>query len=107
MTNQSEFVSFFELMSVISPKTEVNGFTSLLDKNVGGESVLVIITAALTEDIILRANKLAAEESVFVAYINLSGKALERNLENERFLLLNILGAGQEYLTGAVQEALE
>lgn len=107
VTNQSEFVSFFELMSVISPKTEVGGFTSLLDKNVGGESVLVIVTAALTEDIILRANKLAAEESVFIAYINLSGKPLERNPDNERFLLLNILGSGQEYLTGAVREALE
>ena len=107
VTNQSEFVSFFELMSVISPKTETGGFTSLLDKNVGGESVLVIITAALTEEIILRANKLAAEESVFIAYINLSGKPLERNLDNERFLLMNIRGAGQENLTEAVQEALE
>ena len=63
--------------------------------------------AALTEEIILRANKLAAEESVFIAYINLSGKPLERNLDNERFLLLNIRGAGQDYLTEAVREALE
>lgn len=107
VTNQSEFVSFFELMSVISPKSELGGFSSLMDKNVGGESVLVIVTAALTEDIILRANKLAAEESVFLAYINLSGKPLERSFENERFLLLNIRGAGQDYLTEAVCEALE
>lgn len=107
VTNQSEFVSFFELMSVISPKSELGGFSSLMDKNVGGESVLVIVTAALTEDIILRANKLAAEESVFVAYINLSGKPLERSFDNERFLLMNIRGAGQDNLTEAVCEALE
>lgn len=107
VTNQSEFVRFFELMSVISPKSEMGEFSSLMDKNIGGESVLVIVTAALTEDIILRANKLAAEESVFVAYINLSGKALERSFDNERFLLLNIRGAGQDYITAAVSEALE
>ena len=107
ITNQSEFVSFFELMSVISPKSELGGFSSLMDKNVGGESVLVIVTAALTEDIILRANKLAAEESVFIALVNLSGKSLERSLDSELFLLMNIRGAGQDYLTEAVSEALE
>ena len=107
ISNHSELVSFFELMSVISPKAEIDGITSLMDKNVGGESVLVIVTASFTEDIVLRANKLAAEESVFVAYINLSGKPIERNPDSERFLLLNIRGAGQEYLTEAVREALE
>lgn len=107
ISNHTEFESFFELMSVISPKSETSGFCSLLDKNVGGESILVIVTAALSEDIILRANKLAAEQSVFVAYINLSGKSLERNLDSERFLLFNIRGAGQENLTSAVHEALE
>ena len=107
ISNHSEFESFFELMSVISPKNEVGGLCSLIDKNVGGESILVIVTSSLTEDIVLRANKLAAEESVFVAYVNLSGRTLERSLENERFLLLNIRGAGQDYLTTAVREALE
>lgn len=107
ISNHSEFESFFELMSVISPKNEVGGLCSLIDKNVGGESILVIVTSSLTEDIVIRANKLAAEESVFVAYVNLSGRTLERSLENERFLLLNIRGAGQDYLTAAVSEALE
>lgn len=107
ISNHSEFESFFELMSVISPKNEVSGFGSLMDKNVGGESILVIVTPTLTEDIILRANKLAAEESVFIAYVNLSGRALERSLENERFLPVNIRGAGQENLTAAVREALD
>ena len=107
ISNHAEYENFFELMSVISPKSETSDFCSLLDKNVGGESVLVIVTASLTDDIILRANKLAAEESVFVAYINLSGKLLESSLENERFMLFNIRGAGQDYLTTAVHEALE
>ena len=107
ISNHSEFESFFELMSVISPKNEVSGFGSLMDKNVGEESILVIVTPTLTEDIILRANKLAAEESVFIAYVNLSGRALERSLENERFLPVNIRGAGQENLTAAVREALD
>lgn len=103
ISNVSEFESFFEIMSVISPKTK-GALALQLDKAAGGESVLVIITAALTEEIILHANQLASEETVFVAYINFSGKPLEIDRDNERFALLNIRGAGQDHLSASVNE---
>lgn len=103
ISNSTEFETFFDIMSVISPKTNVA--TALpLDKSAGEETVLVIITAALTEEIILLANQLASEETVFVAYINFSGKPLEIDRNNEHFELLNIRGAGQEHLSSAVNE---
>ncbi len=103
ISSPSEFEAFFEIMSVISPK--IKGASALpLDKSAGEETVLVIITAALTEEIILLANQLASGEAVFVAYINFTGKPLEIDRDNEHFTLLNIRGAGQEHLSASVGE---
>ena len=101
ISNSLEYEAFFEIMSVISPKTKG---ALLLDKSAGEETVLVIITASLSEEIVLLANQLASDETVFVAYINFSKKPLEIDRDNEHFTLLNIRGAGQDHLSAAVNE---
>ena len=102
VTNQAEFEKFFELMSVIAP----NGESFSTEKLMGEEAVLVIVTAALTDDIIALADRAASEEAVIVAYVNLSGKSPEINPENEKFIFMNICGAGQDYLSEAFREAV-
>jgi len=66
----------------------------------------VIVTAALTDDIIALADRAASEEAVVVAYVNISGKSPEINPENEKFIFMNIRGAGQDYLSEAFREAV-
>lgn len=101
ISNQAEFEEFFELMSVIAPNGE--GFST--DKIPDEEAVLVIVTAAITDEIYALASSAAAEKSVIVAYINLLGKPTEIIPENENFYFMNIRGAGQDYLSAAYREA--
>ena len=101
VSNSAEFEEFFELMSVITP----NGESFSADKD-GGEAVLVIVTAELTDEILSLANRAASVETVIVAYVNLSGKPTEISPETENFAFMNICGAGQEYLSEAFREAV-
>lgn len=101
VSNSVEFEEFFELMSVITPNSE----SFSLDKD-GGEAVLVIVTAELTDEILALANRAASVETVIVAYVNLSGKPTEITPETENFAFMNIRGAGQEYLSEAFREAV-
>lgn len=106
VSNRQEFQNFFELMSVISPKTVVCDFISLIKRAAGAESMLVLVTCALTEELLLTVNKFALEETVLVAYINLSGKAVERDYENGNFIFMNICGSGQDALTAAEERVI-
>ena len=99
ISNAGEFERFFQLMSVLPASAETCDFPSLIDEtDKSSAAVMVLITADLTEEVIYRARALCETCAVYLAFVNLTSKQVDRGLYEEEFLFLNIRGAGEEAL---------
>lgn len=104
--DKATFEEFFELMSVLPSRPQVNDFISLIDGiDVSSASALVLITSELDPELIARARAFSQTTAVFYAYLNLSSKPLDGDFSEEGFMLLNICGAGEKALNAAAENA--
>lgn len=106
ITSLPEFDSFYELMAVIPAAFESMAFADMFGKiDISGLSVLVIVTAELTDEIITAARSAAAACVVFLAYVNITEKPVDTSLyDNTEFLFLNIRGSDPSALDNAVEK---
>lgn len=110
VANQSEFNQFFDILSVLPIVADANGgeFTELVDKtDMSMAAAVVMITANLTDDVIVRAEELAKNSTVYLAYINLMAKPVDKQLYEQRFMFADIRGTGEEALRLAMAMAEE
>lgn len=104
--DKGAFERFFDTMSVIPPDLETEDIVSMIDRlDKSSVAILIIITDKLTEELIERAKIAAQQVTVFYVYLNLSGKSLAVDLSNERFLFVNVTGAGEDELKAALERA--
>lgn len=109
VTSIPEFDSFFEMMAVMPAAFEPMSFAELCDRcalnsgGLSGLSVLVIVTAELTEEIIAAARSASGSCAVFLAYVNITEKPVNTELyDNADFFFLNIRGTDPSALDTAV-----
>lgn len=99
ITNEGEFESFFDLMSVFPVSSEKYDYISLIDDtDVTSAAIVVLITPNLTEEIIERARNIAKSSTVYLAFINLAQRIVEDSLFEDEFLFLNVRGSGSDAL---------
>ncbi len=99
ITNEGEFDSFYELMSVFPVCSEKYDFVSVIDDtDVSSAALVVLITANLSEEVLARARTLSEFRTVYLAYINLAQRQVEASLYEEEFLFLNVRGSGSDAL---------
>ena len=99
VTNITEFERFFQLMSVIPAMADTCGLTTLIDEaDRSSAAVMVLITASLSPDIIVRARALSETCAVYLAYVNLSSRPVDNELYDDEFMFLDIRGEGEEAL---------
>lgn len=97
--NTTDFEFLYETMAEISPGVESPGIDALSeDLRAGEQSIVVMITADLSENTIRAANSAAFCGAVVVAYVNLEKLPLERNFSEDSFYLMNILDTGKNAL---------
>lgn len=99
ITNEGEFDSFFDLMSVFPVGGERYDYTSVIDDtDVSSAALVVLVTPNLTEEVIARARAVAGVCTVYLAYINLAQRAVDSELFEDEFLFLNVRGSGSDAL---------
>lgn len=99
ITNEGEFESFFDLMSVFPVGSERYDYVSLIDDtDVTSAALLVLITPGLTDEILERARNLSKFCTVYLAFINLAQRVVDEKLFEEDFLFLNVRGPGSDAL---------
>ena len=97
--NTTDFEFLYETMAEISPGPESPEIGVLTeDLHVGEQSIIVMITADLSENTVRAANSAAVCGAVVVAYVNLEKLPLERNYSEDSFYLMNILDTGKSAL---------
>ena len=103
--SNADFEHFFELMSILPANAEVCGFDDMLNElRAGEQSIIVLITPRISEQIVYMANSAAGMGTVILAYINLENAPLWRDFSGENFLLMNIRGTGRDALEESVEE---
>lgn len=109
ITNMQEFDSFYEMMTVLPAISEPFDVSYLFGKtNPEGLSVLVLITAELTGEIIAAARSAARACAVFLAFVNVSALPVDTALFDSReFLFLNICGTSDDAFSAAVEKLRE
>ena len=99
ISSAGEFENFYELMAVLPISTEQTDFAAVIDaSDKTTAAMMVLITANLTDEVIYRARAVAEHCAVYLAYINLSQRPVDRDLFEEEFLFFNICGSGEEAL---------
>lgn len=109
ITNVPEFDNFYEMMTVLPPSPEPLDISLLLGKtNLEGLSVLVLITAELTGEIIAAAHSASRYCAVFLAFVNVTAAPVDTALYDSRdFMFLNISGTDANAIPNAVQKLRE
>lgn len=106
--NPTDFELLYETMAEISPSPESLGIDVLSeDLRVGEQSIIVIITADLSENTVRAANLAAVCGAVVVAYVNLEKLPLERSYREDSFYLMNILDAGKSALKKSAEALVD
>lgn len=99
VTNEGEFESFFDLMSVFPVGGERYDYVSLIDDtDINSAAMVVLVTPNLTEEVLERARNIAKICTVYLAFINLAQRAVEDTLFEDEFLFLNVRGSGSDAL---------
>lgn len=99
ITNEGEFESFFDLMSVFPVSSERYDYVSMIDNtDINSAALVVLITPNLTEEILERARAIAKSCTVYLAFINLAQRAVDDELFEDEFLFLNVRGSGSDAL---------
>ena len=102
--SKADFEHFFELMSILPANAKVCDFSTMLSElRAGEQSIILLITPRITEEIVYMANAATSMGTVILAYINLEKAPLWRDFSGERFLLMNICGEDKEALDAAVE----
>lgn len=97
--NTTDFEFLYETMAEISPSPESLGIGALAeDIHAGEQSIIVMITADLSENTVRAANSEAFCGAVVVAFVNLEKTPLERSYSEDSFYLMNILDTGKTAL---------
>lgn len=109
ITNMQEFDSFYEMMAVLPPTSEPFDVSYIFGKaNLDGLSVLVLITAELTGEIIAAARSAARVCAVFLAFVNVDAAPIDTALyESREFWFLNICGTAADAFSAAVEKLRE
>lgn len=102
--NTTDFEFLYETMAEISPSPESFGIDVLSeDIHAGEQSIIVMITADLSESTVRAANSAAGCGAVVVAYVNLEKQPLERSYNEDSFYLMNILDTGKSALKSSAE----
>lgn len=108
ISNSAEFNRFFDTLAVLPVMLDASHeeFTELIDKTeLGMAAAVILVTAQLSEEVLSRASELAQTGIVYLAYINLTSKPVDKQLYEEQFLFMNIRGSGEEALKLALAMA--
>ncbi len=106
--DRTEFNRFFDILSVLPVVADANSseFSELIEKtDMSVAAAIVLITANLTNDVLTRAEELSENSTVYLAYVNLMSKPVDKQLYEHRFLFVDIRGTGEEALKLAVAMA--
>lgn len=99
ISNEGEFESFYDLMSVFPVSGEKYDYVSVVDDiDTSSAALVVMITPNLSEEVLERARTIAGNCTVYLAYINLAQRQVDQALFEEEFLFLNVRGSGSDAL---------
>lgn len=101
ITNRAEFESFFDVMSVLPVVSDSSHeeFIELVSRsNSGGAAAMVLITSELSEKLLMYAEEMTKSTSVYLAYVNIASRHVDKQLYSKPYLFFNICGSGQEAL---------
>ncbi len=102
VNDEGSWGRFYDLACVMPPDLETEDFAAVIDRvDKSAAAILILITDSLSEEFIERARNAAQQVTVFYAYLNLSGKPLEEDFSDERFMFLNIIGTHENALKNA------
>lgn len=97
--NDADYERLYGLMSMLPVDAKTMDIGSMLGETHEGEqSVIVLITAKLTDQTVFLANSAVSLGAVIVAYVNLENAPLDRDYSEERFSLMNIRAPGKTAL---------
>lgn len=101
----TDYERLYELMSMLPSDAEVCDIDTMVgDVREEEQSVIVIITAELSEHTVFLANSASGYGTVIVAYINIENIPFERDYSKEQFRLMNISAPGKTALDKSVQD---
>lgn len=101
ITNRAEFDDFFDMMSVLPviSDSRCEELTELMaQSNPGGAAAVVLITSELSENLLMYAAETAKSTSVYLAYVNIACRPVDKQLYSKPYLFFNICGSGEEAL---------
>lgn len=105
--DRGAFERFFDMISVMPTDLETEDIISMIDRlDKSGAAILIIITDKLTDELIERVKNAAQQVTVFYVYLNLSGKSIDADLANERFLFVNVMGTSEDALKTALAQSI-
>ena len=105
--NDSDYEKLYDLMSMIPTDAEFCDFGSMLGEIRRNQSIIVLITAALTDQTVKMASSASGLGAVVIAYVNIENAPLARDYSEEQFRLMNICAPGESALKQSAENFRE
>lgn len=99
ITNRADFDNFFDMMSVLPVVSDSRGeeFAELISQSDSAAAV-VVITSELSENLLTYAEEISKSSPVYLAYVNITSRPVDKQLYCKPYLFFNICGPGEEAL---------
>ena len=98
----ADYEQLFELFAELPTEIEARNLNDIVEElRAGEQSIIVIVTAEMTEKTVITAKSAVNSGAVIIAYINPENSPLARDYSSENFAVMNICGSGQKALDNA------
>lgn len=98
----ADYEQLFELFAELPTEIEARNLNDIFEElRAGEQSIIVIVTAEMTEKTVITAKSAVNSGAVIIAYINPENSPLARDYSGENFAVMNICGSGQKALDDA------